>query len=232
MTGAELPRTILFDLYGTLVPGGSRLQRDTLAFQMAEILEVDHVMFADIVRESFDARVRGTMGGLTETISQLAKRAGGSPSTRQITLAADRRLIFAKELLQNRYSESNVMELKAQCHQLGIITDCSSETPMSWSSSWLHDVVDAVAFSCELGIRKPDPAMYLAVTRRLNVAPEGCLFIGDGDSNELDGARALGMSTTMLIDPYLLESDRLGGVSRWSGDTITSITELVTQAIE
>ena len=47
---------------------------------------------------------------------------------------------------------------------------------MSWISTWLKDVVDVVAFSYELGVRKPHPEMYLAVTRRLNVQPEERLF--------------------------------------------------------
>jgi FMN phosphatase YigB (HAD superfamily) len=55
-------RTIIFDLYGTLLPGGSRLQRDTISYQMADVLEVDRTKFADVVRDTFDKRIWGTMG--------------------------------------------------------------------------------------------------------------------------------------------------------------------------
>ena len=188
--------------------------------------------FADVVRETFDARVRGTMGGLLETISDLAQRVGGSPSSSQVNRSAELRLAFSRGLLQNTYSEPYLIALKTRGHQLGIITDCSSETPLSWTSSWLQDVVDVVAFSCQLGVRKPDPEMYLAVTRSLNVKPEQCLFIGDGDSNELDGARALGMSTKKLVDPNLINTDRLDGVGDWDGAIVNSLAELFGDSLE
>ena len=98
---------------------------------------------------------------------------------------------------------------------------------MSWISTWLKDVVDVVAFSCELGVRKPHPEMYLAVTRRLDVQPEECLFIGDGDSDELHGANALGMSTKMLVDPNLLDMDRRDTVRKWDGAVINSLADLL-----
>ncbi len=232
MTDSPLPRTILFDLYGTLVPGGSRLQRDALAFQMAEVLGVDRIKFADIVHSTFDARVRGAMGGLSETIAELSRRVGGRPTCQQVTLAAEQRLTLSRKLLSDTYSEHHLTNLKSRGYQLGIVTDCSVETPRWWNSTWLRDLVDVVVFSCELGVRKPHPEMYLEATRRLNVQPEECLFIGDGDSDELRGAYALGMSTKMLVDPNLLGSDRRDDVIKWDGAVINSVTELLDDSIE
>jgi hypothetical protein len=56
---------------------------------MAEDLDVDRIKFADIVRSTFDARVRGTTGGLSEMISELARRVGGCPTSQQVAVAAD-----------------------------------------------------------------------------------------------------------------------------------------------
>ncbi len=225
-------RTIIFDLYGTLVPGGYRIQRDTLAFQMADVLEVDRMKFADIVRATFDARVRGTMGALLETISELAQRVGGSPTSRQVALAAEKRLAFSRGLLSDTYSAPYLSQLKSRGYQFGVVTDCSAETPLSWNSSWLRDVIDVVAFSCELGVRKPDPDIYLAATRKLNVQPEECVFIGDGGSNELHGAVELGMAATMLVDPNLLDTYPFDEVRSWDGAIITSLAELVSTSNE
>lgn len=227
MTVVRRSRTIIFDLYGTLLPGGSRLRRDTIAFQMADVLEVDRKKLADVVRDTFDERVRGTTGGLSETISELAQRVGGSPTSRQVALAADQRLEFSRELLSDKYSAACLSQLKARGCRLGIVTDCSAETPLSWNSSWLSDVIDVVTFSCEIGVRKPAPEIYLAATRSLNVRPQECVFIGDGGSNELYGAQELGMAATMLIDPNLLDTDRFDAVSSWDGAIITSLAELV-----
>jgi putative hydrolase of the HAD superfamily len=199
---------------------------------MAKVLDVDGIKFADIVRSTFDARVRGTMGGLSETISELARRVGGRPNSQQVALAAELRLEFSRKLLSDTYSAPHLINLKSRAYQLGIVTDCSAETPLSWISTWLNDVVEVVAFSCELGVRKPNPEIYLAATRRLNVQPEDCLFIGDGDSDELRGAHELGMSTKMLVDPNLLDTDRRDVVSKWDGAVINSLADLLDDSIE
>ena len=48
--------------------------------------------------------------------------------------------------------------------------------------------------SSEVGIRKPDPAIYLMACDKLGVAPEDCIFLDDLGIN-LKPARALGMAT-------------------------------------
>jgi len=106
------------------------------------------------------------------------------------------------------------------------------ETPLSWASSWLHDVVNVIAFSGELGVRKPDPEMYFSVTRRLRAQPEECLHIGDGDRYELNGARELRMATTMLVEPNLLDADRLVGVNDWDRAILSSLADLISDLIE
>ena len=35
-------------------------------------------------------------------------------------------------------------------------------------------------FSCEIGLLKPDPEIYLDMARRLAVDPAACLYVGDG----------------------------------------------------
>ena len=227
MVGAQPPRAILFDLYGTLVPGGSRFERDSLSNRVAEILEVDPVEFAAMVRATFDERVRGATGSLTETIERLARRVGGHPSSSQIALATKERLAFTRGLLENVQARQDLEHLKACGHQLGVVTDCSAETPLVWTTTWLVDVIDVATFSCELGTRKPDPSMYLDAAKRLNVLPEECTFIGDGGSNELSGASELGMHAMLLSDPNLRDTDRFDEEIDWNGERIGSLSELL-----
>ncbi|MEL6543423.1 MAG: HAD family phosphatase [Myxococcota bacterium] len=46
--------------------------------------------------------------------------------------------------------------------------------------------------SCELGLRKPDPAIYLAASERLAIPPSDALFVDDREDN-CEGARSVGM---------------------------------------
>jgi putative hydrolase of the HAD superfamily len=57
--------------------------------------------------------------------------------------------------------------------------------------------VDAIVLSCELGVRKPHPAVYAAVTGALGVAPGEVLFVGDRFSDDVAGPRAAGMQACL-----------------------------------
>ena len=43
-------------------------------------------------------------------------------------------------------------------------------------------------------MKKPDSCIYEEAARRLGVTPSECLFVGDGGSDELPGAKAAGMT--------------------------------------
>ena len=47
--------------------------------------------------------------------------------------------------------------------------------------------------SYEAKLRKPDIRIYRKAADLLGVSPKECVFVGDGGSNELPGARAAGM---------------------------------------
>ena len=52
---------------------------------------------------------------------------------------------------------------------------------------------DEAIISYEQGIRKPDPEIYQCMIERLNLKPDECLYVGDGGSRELYGAKEVGM---------------------------------------
>ena len=53
--------------------------------------------------------------------------------------------------------------------------------------------------SGEIGIRKPDPAIYVLATERVGVAAERCVFVDDLGGN-LKPAKALGMTTIRHVN--------------------------------
>jgi putative hydrolase of the HAD superfamily len=59
-----------------------------------------------------------------------------------------------------------------------------------------HHVIE----SAKIGLRKPDPTIYLLMCEALQVAPEHCVFLDDLGVN-LKPARALGMQTIKVDDP-------------------------------
>ena len=55
-------------------------QRDAISHELADILGVDRQAFAEIVRSTFDERMRGEIGDLRQTYFTLSARLGGHHS--------------------------------------------------------------------------------------------------------------------------------------------------------
>jgi putative hydrolase of the HAD superfamily len=53
--------------------------------------------------------------------------------------------------------------------------------------------------SDEVGLRKPDPAIFELVLRRLRLPASAAVFVDDAEPN-LDGARAVGLRTVLHQD--------------------------------
>jgi HAD superfamily hydrolase (TIGR01509 family) len=53
--------------------------------------------------------------------------------------------------------------------------------------------LDATAFSSEVGTRKPDPRIFRAALERVDVPADRAVFVGDRVTDDIGGARALGM---------------------------------------
>jgi putative hydrolase of the HAD superfamily len=60
----------------------------------------------------------------------------------------------------------------------------------------LQELFDAWVISGEVGIRKPDPAIYELAAERLGLPPQECVFVDDLPGN-LKPARAIGMATVV-----------------------------------
>ncbi|QEH35333.1 (S)-2-haloacid dehalogenase 4A [Aquisphaera giovannonii] len=58
--------------------------------------------------------------------------------------------------------------------------------------------LDALVISSEVGYRKPHPKFFEAVCRRLGLAPEQVLCVGDDAENDVRGAMRAGLSAVLL----------------------------------
>jgi putative hydrolase of the HAD superfamily len=63
----------------------------------------------------------------------------------------------------------------------------------------LEELFDAAVISGEVGLRKPDPAIYTLAAERLGLEPQACVFVDDLPGN-LKPARAIGMATVLHRD--------------------------------
>jgi putative hydrolase of the HAD superfamily len=63
----------------------------------------------------------------------------------------------------------------------------------------LADLLDVMVFSDEVGVRKPQPEIFLHALHALGVEPEDAVFVGDGLDTDVQGAARVGMSTVQAL---------------------------------
>jgi putative hydrolase of the HAD superfamily len=85
--------------------------------------------------------------------------------------------------------------------KVGLVTNNAIEIRERWRSLLpLDELFDDVVDSSEVGIRKPDPAIYRLALERLGGIPaESAIFLDDLQQN-LDAAESVGMHG-ILVEP-------------------------------
>lgn len=92
-----------------------------------------------------------------------------------------------------------VQSLRAMGLKVGVISNILPEERIAWDTCPLRDSVDDAVFSCDVGLMKPQIAIYKLACDRLGVQPINACFIGDGGSEELKGAIRAGMTPIHAI---------------------------------
>jgi epoxide hydrolase-like predicted phosphatase len=83
--------------------------------------------------------------------------------------------------------------------RLGLLTNNTKEAP-DWRSRIPIECFDAVIDSSEVGMRKPDPAIYQLTLDRLGAAAADVVFVDDTETN-LPPAEAMGIAVVHFVDP-------------------------------
>ncbi|MEM9033418.1 MAG: HAD family phosphatase [Actinomycetota bacterium] len=105
---------------------------------------------------------------------------------------------------------ARVRELDAEGYRLAILTNNVKEWHL-WRERVPLDAFDVVVDSSEVGLRKPDPAIYELTLGRLGVEAAAAVFLDDHPAN-VAAAQALGMGGVLVtsdVDAALAELDQV-----------------------
>ena len=195
--GAKLPfDAVLFDLYGTLVDETTgtperRVELDRVTQEIAAVLGAPQDPFMALWSSTVAQRATGVHGSFEAYVTALCGELGVAPSADSAAEAFGLRVDFFRDRLDPRPDALDTLAaIRAKGLSVGLISNCSWATEMLWPSTPFPPHFDAAILSCEVGMRKPDPAIYALACSRLGVAHERCLFVGDGRSGELPRRRA------------------------------------------
>ncbi len=191
-------KALLFDLYDTLIwvdaPASNRWRR-----QFAERAGVPLDLFMETWRRSVNDRMRGIGGAMADHLSATLRALGIDPAP---TLVADmidldrRRLEETTHLYPN--SVPVLRRLAAAGYRLGLLSNVSDSAALPIMHLGVDRLFHDMVLSHEVGLLKPDPAIYDLACRRLEAAPEETMFVADGGFGELDTSHRLGIFSVLL----------------------------------
>ena len=100
-----------------------------------------------------------------------------------------------------------VRQVKGAGYRTALLTNISRSGEALWRSLLpVDELFDVVVDSSQVGLRKPDPAIFLLTCERLGLAPQECLFVDDLRCN-VDAATELGMTTIQCDDPVVIADE-------------------------
>ena len=188
-------QAVIFDMYETLVTQFcSPLYYGT---QIAEDLGLSAEEFLPGWRATEEARATGRLT-FEDAMAEILHCHGLSGHHRRVV---DKRIAIQADCFRHLHPGILPMlwALRERGIRIGLITNCFSEEAKLIRESRLFPFFDAACLSWEEGTRKPDPAIYRTCLGRLGIAPEECLYVGDGGSFELETARSLGLRALQAI---------------------------------
>ncbi len=212
-------RAVIFDLYETLVTENHPEWHS----------EVPPYKRLGVTQDAFDrersvhyhARMTGKFSDYGSLLREICRACKVVPPEDEISLMQTEHLTAKArpfERVDPRIIEM-LQTLKRTGYRIGVISNCTYDEIAAWESSPLAEQVDVPIFSCMEGIAKPDPAIYQLACDRLGIERDAVIFVGDGGSDELNGAAAAGLKPVWAT--WFIETWPWDWVTKIAGSTHT-----------
>lgn len=189
------PKAVLFDLYDTLTHSDRRCYEEKVN-TCARICNVRPEDFAaawkSLVVESNLGKFPKTEGRVRAVFRIL-----GIPDNQEVIDAVTKteHEFLKSGVLLFEDAISTFISLRKAGLKLGIVTNASPSVRIVLTNYRIDEYMDCMIISSDVGCRKPDARIYKIALEKLGVEAQDCVFVGDGNDGELDGAHKLGIVT-------------------------------------
>jgi putative hydrolase of the HAD superfamily len=222
---------VVFDLFGTLAHQFSLNPYVSVVHRMADELGADPEDFTRMWFETGKQRQGSAFKVIKSSLEFMVEKMGLARDDNKIEVAAQIRLDYVRGLLSPLPFALEVLtQLRDRKIKIGLVSNCSVDVPEVWSETPFGPLLDAVIFSCQVGLSKPDPRIYELAAKELGVKTGDCLYIGDGSSRELSGASSVGMHAVLIRNTDYDTSGEMqtdSEVESWTGAQIHSLREVL-----
>jgi putative hydrolase of the HAD superfamily len=220
-----MTKAILFDLYNTLAyiaPEDYRAAKK----QMATIANVPEDLFMELWRQYSRSYNRGDILTTEERVAYVLRDSNKSLDLETIRKIAD---------IEYKLQESSVSvglntialltDLKKMGLKLGLVSNTGFSTSKVAQNLKIQSYFDTIILSYMIRSIKPGEKIYQTACSALGINAHECLYVGDGDDSEIEGAMSLGMKT-VLLDEFDREKILHTKVVRRYDYKISSLLEL------
>ena len=219
-------KAVCFDMFSTLADPGVAPEKEE-----SDLMGIPHEKWSAAMWEDGLCRDRG-LGNIT-SLRGIIDRACENLSipvdeaTRQ-ALTRVREERFRKMLtLMAPEIVDTVRKLKDMGLKIGLVSNADVGDRLHWEESPVRPYFYDSIWSCDVGLVKPDPAIYRLSLEHLGVLPQEALFVGDGGSDELRGAKDVGL-ITVCTEAILRRADpERAQIHRYADYVISRFEELV-----
>ena len=191
------PRAVLFDLFETLVSVRPDPVRETYTWHELGISREAWL------REHFADHAGRAVGKVRDPIESLRLVAHAIDPTIPMD-RIERAALMRVERFANALEEPEprivdaVERVRRTGARVALVSNALFEEVEAWPRSPLAQHFDAAVFSCDVGIAKPERGIYEAALSRIDIPARDAVFVGDGDSDEHRGARAVGLTPILV----------------------------------
>ena len=187
-------KAIYFDLFFTLIIPA--YDKENSEFDIVNLSMYEWEKYAEN-EYLYQERALGFVKSEMEIIEKIVANIPFEISEAQkekVLIAREKRMKTALKSVSENIKDV-LKVLKSKNIKIGLISNADIIDCKYWKQSRIASFFDDAIFSCNVGFLKPDKRIYELAMQHLNVLPSECLFVGDGGSKELYGAKAVGMKT-------------------------------------
>jgi HAD superfamily hydrolase (TIGR01549 family) len=201
-------KAVVFDLYSTLI----RIRDDGKAFsRLFKELGTESIRTQDEIRK---------MAFTTNpaSISELARIINPNHSVDILSYEDE---INSELKRAECFPETmEVLErLRKEGFPIGLISDLPIPYQRPFYDLGLSDMIDEAIFSCEVGVKKPDPRIYRGMLERLAMEAGDVWMVGDNPLCDVQGPKGVGMRAILLdrhgSHPGMISIPSLAGIFRF-----------------
>ncbi|GAB4244480.1 MAG: HAD family hydrolase [Acidobacteriota bacterium] len=203
-------RTVLFDIYGTLIDIHTNETKDEIFEDLSRFLEYRRIFispqtlkelyFAELHQQFARSRERYPEVDVLRAFDHVLRDRGRSSDRYLAVLVTQLYRALSRERFQLFPDTFWTLTEFRKHYRIGIVTDaqrlyCCPEL----RSLRIEDFFDAIVISSDYGFRKPDPRLFHIALAALDARPEETAYIGNKYETDLLGAKAAGLRLAGLI---------------------------------